>query len=469
MARIVCLALLALALCAQAVTVGWKIPFHSSFPDRATGWGATKLEKAPAKSAFFEEGDELWEISKAVQWSSGEDPFEADPFEEAGAKSWGGDWVVWNARSRTVIGSGSWDDIRRLEQGLSLNSIPTLQRTRLEFLATGGEAAQTTRRSEVVLTGRDSEETGAEVEGVKAKITSQSDMRHALSNSAISFSWPGREEGVRWEVISRLAVADGIRTRIAKGQDNDEKWELYATISTETADGTPLHGERWIETPSGPVLWVHYPITGPYRESLEGDLVLKVHQVREDFMNMLGGGLPRQAAFVEGSPASGEGIRRWYLDGRTLFEQNGIKLAHPKAWIGFDPSTSSVVALVDRGNQDLIEGILGMGSSPVRATWVETNPGSGGWGILSRSGEKASISRSKQGETVLVCDLEPTIGGSEQVVDLRYQFDVISDKRKLGRLHSVTTLFRDRPQNIGELLSSGGQKVEVIITVRISP
>ncbi|MCW1913464.1 hypothetical protein OJ996_07760 [Luteolibacter sp. GHJ8] len=417
---------------------------------------------------FFAEGDELWEISKTIQWSSEADPFEEETSETSKAKPWGGDWVVWNARSRTVIGSGSWDDIRRLEQSLSINSIPTLQRTRFEFVATAGEAAEASRRSELVLTSRDSEEASAEVEGVRAKTTSQSDMRHALSHSAILFFWPGKEKGVRWEVSSRSTVADGVRTRIAKGRDHDENWELYATISTETADGTPLHGERWIEAPSGPVLWAHYPIAGSYRESFEGDLILKVYPVRDDFMNKLGGGLPGQAVFVEGSSAV-NGARRWYLDVRPLLEQNGVKLVHPEAWIGFDPSTSSVVALADRENQDLLEGILDMGRSPVRAVWLETNPESGGWGILSRSGEKASISRSNQGETVLACDIEPTIGGNEQVIDLRYQFDVMNGQKQVGRMQSATTLFPDRPQVVGKVFSSDGKEIEVVMTASISP
>jgi hypothetical protein len=468
MARIVCLAWLALSLCVQAVTVAWKVPFHSPVADLALGVEAIKLEKAPAESTFFKEGDELWDISAAIYWDSGVnggDPFEEEPEK---ARPWKGDWIVWNARSGMLVARGSWRDIHRLEVNLLPDNIPTIQRAKFEFIVTREGTAEPVRKNSITLAGRDGEEAGAEIEGFKLKVKSEANRQHTTSSNTLSFTWPGKEQGVRWELFSKFTTADGIRTRIAKGRDREVNWELFATTSPETADGTPINGERWIEGPAGAIPWVHYSTAKSSRRNLAGDLLIANYRVPASLAFLLEEA-EKNPPFVDGPANMAGEVRGPFLDMRTLCRQNGAKFESPAAWVGFDPRTLSVVAIADREDQDLIEAILSMGSKAALSAWVETNPESGGWGLLSHSGEKGSISWTKEGESYLACDFEPTIGGNDQVVDLRFQFDVVSDREKVGRLHSASTLFRSRPQLVGSFAAADGKAVEVIVTVDIDP
>jgi hypothetical protein len=96
--------------------------------------------------------------------------------------------------------------------------------------------------------------------------------------------------------------------------------------------------------------------------------------------------------------------------------------------------------------------------------WIETNSQSGGWGLVSRSGEKARIARRTGNATNLLFEIEPTTGRKLDTLDLRYKFDVVSGETSTGRIESATTLHNGKPQRVAASSKEGMDDLEVVIT-----
>ncbi len=471
MARIVLLAWLALSLSARpSVTVAWRVPSHSAITASALNPNATKLEKPPVASAFFEAGDELWEISKTMGWGEEVKEDEVDPFgtsEKTGP--WRGDWIVWNSRSGMLVARGPWYELRRLEGKLSLDSYPMIQRMKVELVTTRGENADPVNESSISLVGRSGEEVKGSLGGIKLKLTSGAYRPDTLSSNRLSLSWPTIGKGYGWHLESAFSAFDGNRTRIAKGKESENEWQVFATITPEKVDGTALNEDRWIEGPHGAIVWSHHSTFRFFRKNLSDDLVLGAYSVPDDLVTLLGGAESEESSFVDSPPEIAEEIRGPFIDVRSLLRENGVKFEDPAAFAGFDTRSLNLVTVTNRESQDLIEGLVSVGREPHAGTWIETNPESGGWGLLCQSGEKSSISRTEEGESSPACVFELTVGSSGHLMDLRYHIDVMGGQRKLGHLEAASTLQGSKPQEIGTCKQPGGDEVKVIITAGSNP
>ena len=101
---------------------------------------------------------------------------------------------------------------------------------------------------------------------------------------------------------------------------------------------------------------------------------------------------------------------------------------------------------------------------PPSQLWIETNGESGGWGLACRSGEKAVISRRAGKAAGLVFEIEPTLGGDDNIMDLRYKFDVVAGDRAMGRIESATTLYNGKPVRVATYSKEGMKDLEVVLT-----
>lgn len=101
---------------------------------------------------------------------------------------------------------------------------------------------------------------------------------------------------------------------------------------------------------------------------------------------------------------------------------------------------------------------------PPSQLWIETNGESGGWGLACRSGEKAVISRRAGKAAGLFFEIEPTLGGDDNIMDLRYKFDVVAGDRAMGRIESATTLYNGKPVRVATYSKEGMKDLEVVLT-----
>ena len=461
MARIVCLAWLALALCVQAVTVGWKIPISSLSWDYPNDDRVRKLDKPPGESAFFQAGDELWDVVKPVRERLGEqtDPIDDEPEE----KLWNGDWLVWNARSQMLIACGSESDIAAVAIAISSMQAPELVRSRIDIEGASGGAGS------ISVLSRSGEEASVELNGVALKLTAIIDSGAGIVDESISLSWPAKDKDSRWNLVTASGLFDGKRARIAAQGSGTERQEVFLTLTRELSHGVPVSEFRWKEFEKGIAPWP-VPLEGdlPLRVKLDGGAEVGIYQVPPDFVAMIGGDEGALHALRVQVP---EFLRPWLrgevVDVQAFLKGNGVEFEIPRAFAGFHAPSRSLVVVTDAINQDLCDAILNNRAICFFPDiWSETDLDSGGWGVASRSGEKSRIWKSTANVPGPGFEIEPTAGGSGETFEASYSFDILAGGATAGRVKAAGVFTRGVPQVIGSRSSPGGEEKKVTLTIQ---
>jgi hypothetical protein len=195
--RIIILFLSLLAPLAQcAVTVGWKIPVDRVAPELATNENVRKLAKPPGRSAFFQPGDELWDISAEVMGR-------ASPEEPVPAK-WPGEWLVWNARSGMIVARGTRGDIFFAQSVIGIEEQQRVVRTRFDLVR--GTAEKVSSASLVTMSGEKASFDAAPLKiQVDPTLSSESD----IIDEHVRVAWT--EGSMEWEVSTYLTLHHGER------------------------------------------------------------------------------------------------------------------------------------------------------------------------------------------------------------------------------------------------------------------
>ncbi len=457
-----------------AVTAAWKVPIESRIPDHETDEKVRKLDKPPGESAFFEAGDEIWDVSKALSWevqveeAGGDDPFEATDFVPMKVE-WTGDWIVWNARSGMFIARGPWSQILLVGDVLGFENQPIVLRSRFEVVEgdSGGDYKLVRSRSLAVVC-RSGEKARAKMDGFEVEVEGWASASGEICDVRCHLSFPGRVETHRSSFDTAATVREGVRTRLARQGIGSDAWEARLKVSRELLDGTPFGKVRWIENADGIRPWtLSEPGGKEFRKSLGPNLELGMYPVPKSSLEGIAGTgglstLPEVVAKVE---MAGWG-RVSLIDFGEPLRENGIKLdAAAGHFGGFDPRSSCVVVVADPKNQDLADAIFSGGShDPPPQLWIETNGQSGGWGLTCRSGEKAGISRRAGKGMDLVFEIEPTLGADGHTLDLSYKFDIVAGDRAMGRVESAATLTSGKPVKVVTGSKEGSEDLEVILT-----
>lgn len=474
MARIICLAWLALSLWAQAsVTVGWKVPIEFFAPDYETSSLVRKLEQPPGESPFFRPGDVLWDVSKARSWPTEADPFEpaeADPFEPADdpggeAGDWKGDWAVWNARSGMVVARGSWEDIQRVERGIQFAGRPFVIRSTIH-LARGGKGEE-----RFSILSRSGEEASLLIDDIHLKIaaTTSGSRTLGIADLAIAMDWPGDVDKSRWKLATNVTLLEGRRTLLARQGTGENAWEISLTVVREPVRGASDPEPRWIEMAGKLEPWRELPLgLKTFRKRLDDDRIVGMYPLD---LNRLGGlgWLGGQFQEVPVPKDIGDLIEGPVLNMAGFFRDNGVDTKREGFLAGYHPPTSKLVVIGDSETQDLCEGILPGYCGLPGILWISTNESFGGWALTSRSGERASIVRSVNGKDDVSFEIEPILGGNGQLIDLSLKADILSGSTSRGRLESNLTLWVDQPLTVARHTSAKGEDIPVEIRFALLP
>ena len=474
MPRIILLAWLALSLCVPAaVTVAWKLPIERLAPDYETSSTIRKLDKPPARSAFFQPGDVLWDVSKAWPWpQEGEAVEEADPFDpdpDRGDKlpdDWEGEWVVWNSRSGMFVARGSWGDIRRVERGIKFAERPTLLHTTVQWEEAGKQVAS------LSLVTRSGEESSFSADGRSLKLTvvgSASQWSRAVDMAA-AVAWPGKEGGSRWEVLTGVTLMEGKRARLARQGSGADAWELFATVTKESVEGTAHDEARWIEMGGQLHLWKH-PVFGErnVRKRLDADRIVAVYSVPPTLVSGIDEDKPNLGLREVPAPEHlGDLIAEPLLDAAETLRSNGVDVSGQGFYAGYHPATFSLVVVGDAEVHDFCEAMFPVSRRLPGIMWISTNESFGSWGLTARSGERARIVRTG-GDGELLFEIEPTLGGNGHVMDLALKADIVQDAGSRGRLDSTVTLWADRPLTIGRRAAADGVEMPLEVSATVIP
>lgn len=460
-----------------AVTAAWKVPIGSRIPHHETDGKVRKLDKPPDESAFFEAGDELWEVSKALTWEvAGEENEEGDPFADPAAKpikvGWKGDWLVWNARSRMFIARGTWSQILLVGDVLGFEAQPIVLRSRFEVVeGSDNDDTKPGKVRSLSIACRSNASARTAVDGFEAEVGGTALGLDGISEMVYSLSWPAKLEDRRWEIGTGILVHEEVRTRLARQGEGPDSWEAWVTVSRELLDGTPFSESRWIETAEGIERWkLPEPGKRRFRKALGQSREIGIYPVSKYVLARLVG-IDVMPTLPDRVPPDGltEWVRGPLIDLGKALRAEGVKFDDGAGhFAGLDPRSRSVIMVADATNQDLANGIFWDGSRGFHPlVWIETNPKSGGWGMMCRSGEKAAI-RQVAGEVAAhVFEVQPTLGSVGDVMDLRYNFDVVAGDRAMGRVEAAATLTIGKQVKVLTSLKDGAEDLEVVLTATV--
>lgn len=468
------------ALVHASVTAAWRVPVEVFAPGyRKEGAligdpsqpkpEKAKLAKPPAKSAFFQLGDELWDVSEEVMARA-----------ESGSDAklqWSGEWMVWNARSQMIVARGSAADIMVVDAALDRSELPVVVKTKLELVKGTDRKVH-----ELSLLSASGESASGRAGGMEAKV------RGVNLNQIDGVT--GQEIDVRWEagdleakVLVHLDLYDS-RTRIARFGNGADQWELFATGGLAYSHGVPVSEVRWKEVEGKLEVWptMDFMDSGelamvPLADELQiGILAVRSHHHIGLDLGDAGDEAAPDPFQTEASPskrvrkipASGD-LAKWIsgdlIDVRTLLQENGLKFAHPRAFAGYDQHSRRLFLVSSRVDIQLCEQILGgIGCAISSGAWTETDAPSGNWGLACRSGEESRIELSL-GERRAGFSIRPDFSESFSQIDTAYQLDILAGDAVAGSFESQMKFIDALPTEVGSYRSPEGKETKVILTV----
>lgn len=463
------------ALVQASLTVAWKLPVDVFAPGYRgldplgdpPREAKQKLAKAPGESAFFEPGDELWDVSSEVIKQARARRDIGDPLK--GIK-WAGEWMVWNARSQMIIARGSEADIMMAGAALDLSVLPVLARTKLE-LVRGSDP----KGREVSVLSSSGETARIKVDDIEVTVRAvDGGLAGGLTEQDIFVSWQSGE--MKAEVSVHLDLYD-TRSRIARFGSGADQWEVFATGGMAYSHGVPISELRWKEEGGKVVVWSLRETSESAIAPLDEKLKIGIFKVRPNLPSFLGG-----EEDVEEDPFGGkdvppalatipvsEELARWVdgelLDVKSLLRQNGIKLDYPKAYAGYDRISNRLFVIASSTELDLCEQIVsGVGCFISRGAWTETDAATGNWGLACRSDEESSI-KLRSGDRTAEFKIRPEFGDSWPGIDTIYKVDLMTEGNVRGTFESRAKLLNAIPSQIGSYQSKDGEEVKVSLTV----
>jgi hypothetical protein len=449
-------------------TAGWRISVEKLVEGGLKNPKVKKMEKAPAESAFFEAGDELWDLSGAVElelWGVIESLRNVDPFAVPDEPwvidhvAFGGQWLVWNASSGVIVGRTTLAEMALIEDTLDLSSEPFHIRTTMEVGAKSKE-------KRVSLISRSGEKAMVATESIDLDVATNVDQDLKWLDLQLATTMDAGEN-LKEDIQTGVTMKLGQKMKVAAWKDASRDWEMTANAEALTIFGVPLGAVRLIES-KGRV--VGMGMDRPYDDKrLDGKrlgegLFVRLFPVPPDFIERIayepeGEGskkpmldLPdmKVPELLKGALAGR------YIDVSAPMKQYGMKFEHGSAVAGFDPRRSMVVLVNDGANLDLGETILTPSlvsyappSVQIRFDWED-----GSCMLVTRSGEKASIKRMKGDETVSSFEGAPNVSGDGKIVDVNFFLQTMDG----DTLNTAVTLADGMPVEVGSFLKDGVER-----------
>ena len=461
MVRLTLLTTIALAaICHASLTAGWKIPIEHIAPDYKTSDQVKQLNNQPGESAFFQPGDELWDVSKLLVLRPSPDPIRPDEAAKATDLAFMGKWAVWNSRSGMLVARGTYLDLLHAQDACV--SVQLLHAS-LHFELKRGERIPEHLLTVVV---PDGETIVAETKNVRieAEPWLHLDCLHDLH---LDVTWNAEEQGLKWRVTTLLPFKDGVPLRIASHGEGADGWTLFGTVAAELPDGSPAVEARWIETDrEGFRVW---PDTesrqGNFLLSLDGERSIRSYPVPPAFRD---GPAPKIPQDLPAPPALKDLIGGNYADVTKVLGEAGIDIHAPGFFAGFDQEHRELLVVANLETHKAIKALVEEAlATPERTVWVGTNQAGSLWGLALRNGEKALISLEKDETEIADFIIEAKLQQSGAEVRLHTTIDVIKDWKRRARFEVPLLMPVGKDQPFASLADEDGEMEEITIRAEV--
>lgn len=463
---------------AAGINAAWKVPLDYVSPQQMGGGKIPKLQKPPGESAFFQPGDELWDLSRGFMGVRlPENGKVEDRADLRGFRKWPGEWLVWNARSGMLVARGSETDIVMAGELMNFANLPVTLRAKFELSV--GSAG---KLRSVTLGAQSGKRATAEGEGLEVEAELLDPGHTGPGGAKLRANW--EVNGEPWSLETAYSVHYGERTRVAAHGMGEERWELFATVTREFFHGVPIPASRWRETAKGIEPWM-LEEEGSQLESdaeiaADDALELRAYRVPENWLKLLGVGReegepvdpfgPEEDPPLPkiGAPALPGGWEGWlqdeFLDVREVMRQKGLSFREVSSFATFNPQHRSVLVFASSMDQDLFGQVAyGIGCYIPSDVWVSSNQESGAWGLAVRSGESSKLA-GKRGDKKMKLEIEPLLDSSS-FVQLRYEFDNRAEAGGGVSVDAASKFLMGTPQVIGSSQAAGREERKVALSV----
>lgn len=418
-------------------TVAWRIPLDMVVSGGISHPGISRADKVPGESKFFQPGDELWDLSKAIKASMDIRNYdhEVNPFEpttphitRTEEESFEGEFVVWNARSESIVARGTPHQLGVVDQAIDLMSRP--KQLKISLLSASEDAEQ-----ELHLMVRSGEKGDIEEKGRRLEVAATLAVDGSLVGVALTATIP--VPGGHHEVNTAAILQPGVPIEIARWQLEDTTCKLSMAAETWMAWGVRLNEVRRIEGQAHRLAGA--PVTEERINGLRfaGGLQGRVFHVPPDFLARVDpSSSPLRRLKL---PEALEGfLPPTLIDAREAMEDNGVSFDDELAVAGFDPRGSTLLVINTPEALDLIEMIACHGSEGPYVARIALEWGKSSASILCRSGEKSSITRAVGEKSFPLLETAANIASDKSLIDCMIQFRTPDERMEMNNAVTIT-------------------------------
>ena len=459
------LSLLMTLVCPAAEIVAWKVPLSRYAHRGLESAGIIRCGVKPEASPFFKEGDELWDL-KGV---AAEDRIEHAPQVE---------WLVWNASSGRLVTKAGWVSVWQLHQRLGIKELPRQCRLTASVFDVAPDGAppskEKTARTTLTWVSRSgvifnaAQRTGIggmEVNGSVALGDSDSTADLQLQVSCFPREQP------KMNFNCSVCLSSGTSLWLARDFDGKTGLDFLISNRIELVDGTPVDEAMMIQkgNQAEPVIPDRRQAS---RHRIGDDGWLVIQWLDPSELHSWGGANNlNEDPFAEKQPdqireslkleevTAPEKIQSWFngpvWNVAELIRQSGAILTESKAFAGYDPRSRCVFLFTnDIVEADRFESLFSMGCIRFPKHVEVSVKGRGQTRLITRSGQKSSLSRTEDGkDPIRFLEIEPTIGEMAGLLDLRFNYRNGTGKPPLETIQSAVTLMSGDSINVLETSS----------------
>lgn len=453
--------LLAVSLSTAAEIVAWKVPLTRFAIHGMSSEGMVRLKAPPEASPFLGAGDELWDL-KAIptanpdreEWMQDAPPrLETDPPLE---------WAVWNATTSTLVTKLDDNGIWQLHNRMNVLNQPKHCRVVIDVLEVPKDGSDLSEKtlpvsslSCVARSGQAAEaETHAGEKRMRAKMEPTISENADLLDLGLELSYRHPPES-GLDLSAQFALVPGQPIWAARDFDGTSGFDIKVTALIELVDGTAFSDIVRVQDRNG---WRSFVTqkTEPGRYKVGKDSGLVIAFAMPGLLEPHGSTGEDIDPFAEPPPSRHEAIakyqeiqvpdalRPWFskrvLDMRELVKNAGIQINEGDV-AGCDPARWKFF-FYSKSEQELdkFEQLVSMGCNLRPKLLFSTFNGEGSMRLVSRSGRKSTLVRSVEDKEIKRVEVEPTLGETEEFIDLHYFIHDQPSEKKLRHLKSSATL-----------------------------
>jgi hypothetical protein len=463
-----------------AEIVAWRTPL-SRYGIGGLEAPGVRCKDAPETSPFFKQGDELWDLTKAVS-------------ERLGTRKIALDWLVWNASSRRLVAKGNLWDLYIIHKIIGVDPQPVQCRVVTSVFEVSEDGAPLSANaksvSETSVVCHSGQTPSAFWEGggksmdldVKGTISENGGFTDILFKAQIAI--PGQ---LPMKIETTFSCEDGKALWVARDFDGKKGLDLRVAATVELLDGSLFQERVLIQKGGGE--WPVFPSRRQAApQSIDGrGWLVSVNLDPNTMKEFLSPGAiqPDADPFQEAprdefqdlphtiSVQPPEFLREWVthevLDAHDWMKSIDPNLPGENDFAGYDPIEERIYFFSpNRTSVDNLSAALSPMCCGRPATVVSTLEGLGQTRLIGKSGSKSTLARILDSKTnTRFLEIEPTVGEYGDVVDFRFDFENRSDPQRITRLNSSATLDDGVSNILFSRVDDDGAKTSVSAKIEI--